>query len=129
GYGPAIRYMFEVIRTEGPFIGIVGFSTGITIAYTLVSLIEYRLFPLPFHFAICYSDFILSHSQYKSLYYLQIRIPVLHFVGNFDMVISEDETLKFAGRYKNRLVKYYPGTHFVPRSKIFQETILDFIRE
>jgi hypothetical protein len=45
------------------------------------------------------------------------------------MVIPEDKTLKFAGRYKNRLVKYHPGAHFVPRGKIFQETMLDFIRE
>ena len=42
GYGPAIRYMLEVIRTEGPFIGIVGFSAGVTIAHTLVSLVERR---------------------------------------------------------------------------------------
>jgi hypothetical protein len=53
----------------------------------------------------------------------------LHFVGNFDIVIPEDETLKFAGRCKNRLVKYHPGAHFILRGKIFQETMLDFIRE
>jgi hypothetical protein len=32
--------MLEVIWTAGPFIGIIGFSTGATIAYILVSLIE-----------------------------------------------------------------------------------------
>ena len=45
GYGPAIRYMLEVIRTEGPFIGIVGFSAGATTAHTLVSLAERRASP------------------------------------------------------------------------------------
>jgi hypothetical protein len=45
------------------------------------------------------------------------------------MVIPEDETLKFIGRCKNRLVKYYLSAYFVPRGKIFQETMLDFIRE
>jgi hypothetical protein len=42
GYGPTIRYMLEVIRTAGPFIGIVGFSAGAATAHTLVSLAERR---------------------------------------------------------------------------------------
>jgi pimeloyl-ACP methyl ester carboxylesterase len=70
----------------------------------------------------------LSHPRYKSLYYPQIQTPVLYFVGNFDPVIPEDYTLKFAGRCKNRLVEYHPGVHFVPRGKIFQEAMLDFLR-
>jgi hypothetical protein len=45
------------------------------------------------------------------------------------MVIPKDKTLKFIGRCKNRLVKYYLGAYFILRGKIFQETILDFIRE
>jgi hypothetical protein len=42
GYKPTIRYILEVIRTAGPFIGIVGFSAGATTAHTLVSLAERR---------------------------------------------------------------------------------------
>jgi hypothetical protein len=33
--------MFEVIRTAGPFIGIVGFFADATTAYILVFLTEY----------------------------------------------------------------------------------------
>jgi hypothetical protein len=28
GYAETIRYMLEIIRTVGPFVGIVGFSEG-----------------------------------------------------------------------------------------------------
>jgi hypothetical protein len=45
GYRQTIRYMLEVIRTTGPFIGIVGFSASAAIAYTLVSLAERRASP------------------------------------------------------------------------------------
>jgi len=45
GYGQTIRYILEVIRTAGPFIGIVGFSAGATTAHTLVSLAERRASP------------------------------------------------------------------------------------
>jgi hypothetical protein len=45
GYEPTIRYILGVIRTAGPFIGIVGFSTGATTAYILVSLAERRASP------------------------------------------------------------------------------------
>ncbi|PVH69113.1 hypothetical protein DL98DRAFT_626577, partial [Cadophora sp. DSE1049] len=143
GYGQTIRYMLEVIRTAGPFIGIVGFSAGAAAAHTLLSLserraspelmqnfqIESNLLPPPFHFAICCSGFKFSHPRYKSLYYPRIQTPVLHFVGDLDPVIPENHTLKFAGRCKNRLIIYHPGAHFVPRDKIFQEAILDFIME
>ena len=71
---------------------------------------------------------MLSHPQYKSLYYPQIQTPVLHFVGKFDPVIPEDHALKFAKRCKNRLVKYHPGTHFVPRGKIFQDDYPGFYK-
>jgi hypothetical protein len=53
----------------------------------------------------------------------------LHFIGNFDPIIPEDYMLKLTGRCKNRLIVYHPGAHFVPRGKIFQEAMLDFIKE
>ncbi|KAH8650369.1 serine hydrolase-domain-containing protein [Tricladium varicosporioides] len=138
GYEQTIRYMLEVIRTAGPFIGVVGFSAGAATAHTLVSLAERRaspelmqsfqidssLLPPPFHFAICSSGFILSHPQYKSLYYPRIKTPVLHFIGNFDPIIPEDHTLKLAGRCKNRLIVHHPGAHFVPRGTIFQKAMI-----
>jgi hypothetical protein len=45
GYAETIRYMLEMIRTTGPFVGIVGFSAGATVAHTLVSLAERRASP------------------------------------------------------------------------------------
>lgn len=45
GYGQTIRYMLEVIRTAGPFIGIVGFSAGAATAHILVSIAERRASP------------------------------------------------------------------------------------
>jgi hypothetical protein len=45
GYRQTIRYMLEVIRTAGLFIGIVRFSAGIATAYTLVSLAEHQASP------------------------------------------------------------------------------------
>ena len=45
GYGQTIGYILEVIRTAGPFIGIIGFSAGATAAHTLVSLAERRVSP------------------------------------------------------------------------------------
>jgi hypothetical protein len=40
GFEESIRYLLRIIRSEGPFVGIVGFSTGATTALTLVSLAE-----------------------------------------------------------------------------------------
>jgi dienelactone hydrolase len=34
------RYLLRILQTEGPFVGIVGFSTGATMAMILVTLVE-----------------------------------------------------------------------------------------
>lgn len=40
GFEESIRYLLRIISNEGPFVGIVGFSTRATTALTLVSLAE-----------------------------------------------------------------------------------------
>ena len=40
GLEDSTRYLLEILRTEGPFVGIVGFSTGATMAMILVTLLE-----------------------------------------------------------------------------------------
>lgn len=42
---PNIFKVLKVIRTAGPFVEVVGFSSGAAVAYTLVSLAERRAFP------------------------------------------------------------------------------------
>jgi hypothetical protein len=61
--------------------------------------------------------------------YFHRHSPVLHFIGNFDPIIPEDHTLKPVGRCENRLIIYHLSAHFMPRSKIFQKAMLDFIKE
>lgn len=87
------------------------------------------LLPPPFHFAICLAaSYCLTLSANLSTI-REFRHLFCIFIGNFDPIIPEDHTLKLAGRRKNHLIVYHPDAHFVPRGKVFQEAVLDFIKE
>ena len=40
GFTESLQYLLRFLQTEGPFVGIVGFSSGATTASILVSLAE-----------------------------------------------------------------------------------------
>jgi hypothetical protein len=103
GYEQSVRHMVAVMKKEGPFDGIVGFSAGAGMALTLVSLSKRRGtgdpkfmealainpedIPPPFQFAVCCSGFIIHHPRYRSLYYPKIQTPILIFIGSFDPIV------------------------------------------
>ncbi|KAK4187715.1 alpha/beta-hydrolase [Podospora australis] len=139
----SVRDILQLLQTEGPFIGIVGFSTGSTLALILASLAErgaspevaealklddFSLLPSqPFSFCIMYSGCILSHSSYRSLWFPRICTPVLHFVGEHDTLIPRAELLKFSKRCRNGVTEFHPGGHFVAQYRACQTAIVKFV--
>lgn len=87
GLETTIDYIFRYLDEHGPFIGIMGFSTGATIATIIASLLEKRksIGNLPLHVSFHYQSFFLlrlqegEHSQFPS----QARHPPLEFVVSF----------------------------------------------
>ncbi|PMD17811.1 hypothetical protein NA56DRAFT_727830 [Hyaloscypha hepaticicola] len=135
----SIRCLLRLMKTEGPFAGVIGFSTGATTGSILLSLAERgaadeitqqwgldsSLLPSqPFKFGIFFSGCILSHPVYKTVFYPMLKTPVLHFIGELDTHLPLREMLKFSKRYKNSRTVSHPGSHFVPRYKFCQEEIL-----
>ncbi|PMD32516.1 hypothetical protein L207DRAFT_440465, partial [Hyaloscypha variabilis F] len=137
---------------QGPLVGIIGFSTGASTALVLASLAErgasaevMQLFRLDasvsetctsysnllpswnFKFAIFASGCRCSHPQYTPLFEPRIKLPVLHFIGEYDTYLPRSEMEKFSGSFENITTKYHPGAHFIPRYKECQQAMLDFI--
>ncbi|KUJ07812.1 uncharacterized protein LY89DRAFT_601032, partial [Mollisia scopiformis] len=140
----SLRHLLQIIQMEGPFVGIVGFSTGSTMALILMSLAErgasaqllrdcnldpHLLPQFPFQFGLCFSGCILSHPRYKEIFFPKIVTPILHFIGDYDTYLPRLEMLKFSRRCKNSVTVYHPGGHFVPRSRPCREAIRAFVTE
>lgn len=124
GIEMGLAKMAEVMRAEGPFDGVVGFSQGGAAAGMLASLLEPgrrnafeqaqarggMRFPDTFtqdsgfieenahptlKFAVSYSGFAANTSElYKAFYEPKIATPMLHFLGSVDTVVSEERSLR-----------------------------------
>lgn len=114
----------EVLKSEGPFDGVIGFSQGGAAAGMVASLLEPERrksfetaqakggmsFPEPFvndtgfvegiihpplKFAVSYSGFAASTNPlYQAFYEPQIRTPMLHFLGSLDTIVEEKRSLR-----------------------------------
>lgn len=112
-----------MLKKEGPFDGVIGFSQGGAMAGMLASVlepdrrqafealyskggmsypssfeadtgyIENTIHP-PFKFAVSYSGFAArGRDLYKAFYEPKITTPMLHFIGTLDTVVEEARSL------------------------------------
>ncbi|KAB8239996.1 serine hydrolase FSH [Aspergillus flavus] len=131
GLEMSIKKVMDILDKHGPFVGIVGFSTGAAIAAIVASLMERQkqskrarsTFPStmqrshpPFRFAICFSGFKLGHPNYQALYEPKLRTPMLHFIAELDTMIPRALTEQLVQQCFHCQVKYFMGTHYVPRN-------------
>ncbi|KAF2681308.1 FSH1-domain-containing protein [Lentithecium fluviatile CBS 122367] len=128
GIEQGLDKLAEVLRTEGPFDGVIGFSQGGAMAAMLASLLEptrreafeklYEVGGLaypesftadtgyaesalhtPLKFAVCYSGFAARGvDTYRGFYEPKISTPMLHFLGTLDAVVEESRSLALVER-------------------------------
>lgn len=123
GLDNGLAAIAAVLREEGPFDGVVGFSQGGCAAGMVTALLEdgrkeafnrhYAAqggycFPESFlgeekgstvhpafKFAVSYSGFGASRmQQYRAFYEPKIVTPMMHFIGSVDTVVSEERSLQ-----------------------------------
>ncbi|KAF2767918.1 hypothetical protein EJ03DRAFT_352673 [Teratosphaeria nubilosa] len=124
GMEQGLQRIADVLRDEGPFDGVVGFSQGGAAAGMLASLLEpgrreafeawqkeggmrypdsfvadtgyiESVVHPPLKFAVSYSGFGAStHALYRGFYEPRIATPMLHFLGSVDTVVSEERSLR-----------------------------------
>ena len=119
GLEEGLRAVARAIREEGPFDGVIGFSQGAAAAGMVASLLEGKgrreafekagggmaylpsflaaegergvngFIQGPLKFAICYSGFRAPGRRYAAFYEPRIKTPVLHVLGQLDVVVDE----------------------------------------
>lgn len=157
GIEDGLSQVAKTLAIEGPFDGVVGFSQGAALAAMVSSLLEGHSrkdsfqnfhsqsslsipFPSSFHdiqhppmkFCIVYSGFIAPGERYRAFYNPHLSTPSCHFIGSLDSVVEESRCRAlvdaFGGESIARLI-FHPGGHFLPSSRHFLDTLVDFIRD
>lgn len=157
GIEDAFDEIAKVLKAEGPFDGVIGFSQGACFAAVVASLLEgdsrrqafkeaqsrsknaiaypsafEHLDHPPLKFAIVYSGFIPPGDRYTGIYHPPIETPMCHFIGSLDSVVEEKRTqalVDATGGPDKTQVVIHPGGHFVPTSKQYLDIAAAFIQQ
>lgn len=171
GLSASLSLIADVIKTAGPFDGVIGFSQGAALAAMLASLLEgparKRAFDTttagggmgypacfltgddgeregergggggggmiqpPLKFAVCYSGFRAPPGRrYGAFYEPRIQTPILHVLGQVDVVVEEARARELVGVCEGGgRVVVHPGGHFVPSQRPWLDAVVGFVRE
>lgn len=153
----SINRVAEMLRTEGPFDGIICFSQGSVVGGMVASLLEgprrrqrfeeyAATFPEavrypepykdldhpPFKFGITYGAYMGVSPVFSAFYENPIiETPFLHFMGEFDPVVPSEMAAAVdkaqIGGARRRKIMH-PGAHAIPIGAEYHEAVVDFIR-
>ncbi|KAL4910506.1 hypothetical protein BDW74DRAFT_184414 [Aspergillus multicolor] len=157
GFFESLDRTAEILRTQGPFDGVICFSQGSVIGGMVASLLEgpqrrqrfdgyAATFPgamqypesykdlnhPPLKFGITYGAYMGTHPMFKAFYSEPlIETPFLHFMGDFDPIVPSDmaAAVDHAQIGGSRRQKMtHPGAHALPVGSQYHEAVVDFIR-
>ncbi|PWY74199.1 dihydrofolate reductase [Aspergillus eucalypticola CBS 122712] len=152
GLPDALKKLGDIMRSQGPFAGVIGFSQGGFLTGLITSLFEPGRksvfekaevesggipFPKsfdgvePIKFSISCCGFAGLNLRYKAFYSPKISGPMLHMNGQFDDVVyhKRSRTLIDAttGAEEDKVL-IHPGGHSVPTSKLYTDAMIMFIK-
>ncbi|KAK9449644.1 serine hydrolase FSH [Limtongia smithiae] len=118
------------IETEGPFVGLVGFSQGAVLGGMLVNKLAELVPTHPkLRFAVLFSGFKAEAPGTEK--YFPVTIPTLHITGEKDSIVppARSESLVNACVEAGRKVYQHPGGHFVPSNREVVTVVGSWITE
>ncbi|KAK9759409.1 hypothetical protein K7432_017676, partial [Basidiobolus ranarum] len=132
----SLEFLKDVLNTEGPFDGIIGFSQGAALAGILSGLLEHRegsIFQTctqpAFRFGVFFGGYKSALPEHGSLFNPPLKCPSLHVIGLYDAVISKERSEELSKCFQSSTVLYHEGGHFVPASPGIKKDCVKFLRQ
>lgn len=156
GLYDTFQLIAHILKTEGPFDGIMGFSQGSAICSMVASILEGQFrkqafdiaklnlpssipFPSmfenldhpPFKFGITFGGAIAESAKYDGFYKNPcIATPFCHFIGQYDSVVDSLQTMaliRATGGPDKAWTFQHHGAHFIPTDSKSLEYLVSFI--
>ncbi|EGD79972.1 hypothetical protein PTSG_10254 [Salpingoeca rosetta] len=115
GLDASLKYIADINRTQGPFVGVAGFSQGAALAVLLCAMMQHdrTTAPLPdLKFALLTSPFVPGDPSLAHLFKAPLTIPAFVSFGETDYIKSECE--RCVKSLPNAQVLVHTGGHEVP---------------
>ncbi|KAJ5318274.1 hypothetical protein N7476_004694 [Penicillium atrosanguineum] len=140
GLDISIRHILDALDQNGPFIGMIGFSSGAAMTAIVTSILEKRrtICDIPWkthhpqlEFAICLSGFKLRNQYYEAFYCPRISTPMFHAFGELDATVTPTQTEALALDCSYPWFYQFFGGHYVPQIKeyiSFRHSLEYFLR-
>lgn len=152
GLEDGLKKLGDIMRTQGPFAGVIGYSQGGFLTGLITSLLEpgrQKIFEKvaaeeggipfpdsfkgvpPIKFSISCCGFAGLSLRYKAFYAPKISAPMLHMNGQFDDIVTykRSRTLIDATTgTEEEKVLVHPGGHTVPTTKLYTDAMIMFIK-
>uniref|UniRef100_A0A914W0G6 Serine hydrolase FSH domain-containing protein n=1 Tax=Plectus sambesii TaxID=2011161 RepID=A0A914W0G6_9BILA len=127
GFNESVEFIMDVVETQGPFDGLLGFSQGAAMASLFCALRESKEIALPLKFVILVAGFHSKSSAHAALNQVKITLPSLHIMGETDKVIPIEMSRELSQSYNHSVIVIHQGGHFVPTLTPFKQTISEFL--
>ncbi|KPI34583.1 Dihydrofolate [Cyphellophora attinorum] len=145
GLDQSLSMLFRLSRDHGPFTGVIGFSSGATLASMFVSWCESDHIPgrrealrtmcescvghelkgiletppqAPLDFAILCAGFPGPAQYYRGFYEPELSTATVHVVGDLDSMVPPTKSMELINRCRDPMFIKHKGTHHLPRDRV-----------
>ncbi|PYH94573.1 hypothetical protein BO71DRAFT_475895 [Aspergillus ellipticus CBS 707.79] len=147
-----LQKLGDIMRAQGPFAGVIGYSQGGFLTGLITSMLEPGRqsvfeqtaiesggieFPEsfkgvePMKFSISCCGFAGLSPRYKAFYLPKISSPMLHVNGQFDDIVYDKRSrtlIDATTGTEEEKVLVHPGGHVVPTSKLYTDAMIMYIK-
>ncbi|RHY27020.1 hypothetical protein DYB32_008912 [Aphanomyces invadans] len=117
GVDDTLSYLEGIIRTQGPFDGVFGFSQGGMCAAYMLSRQQQGDTRFQFKFGVFCASALMSDPAFNLSLDSPLRLPSLHILGEQDDLISVEKSQALAAQFDNPVLLTHPGGHYIPTQK------------
>ncbi|CEG76814.1 hypothetical protein RMATCC62417_11662 [Rhizopus microsporus] len=138
GYKESVAYIQQVLKNQGPFDGILGFSQGAAFAALLTELLEYKSHEFssfdhpPFKFTILVSGFKPTMQEATNTLLTterKVKTPSLHYIGDLDTLVLPEKMLSLTEVFENPVIFRHMGGHYLPSTSASQKALINFLSQ
>ncbi|KAG2197112.1 hypothetical protein INT47_004177, partial [Mucor saturninus] len=133
GYKETVEYVTDVLKKQGPFDGILGFSQGACFAALLTEMLEnHELDHPPLKFSIIVAGFKPTMQEATNMMLRKdkkVKTPSLHFIGDLDTLVLPENMISLAETFEKAKIFRHTGGHYLPSNPASRKEFQAFIAQ